>query len=81
MGFCGRGLDNGVDIFHKIEHQLRQEILDNGGSLSHHHGIGKLRSVFLPQIQSENSMEVMRQIKKAMDPNNVFAIGNGLFGK
>ena len=81
MGFCGRGLEDGVDVFHKIEHQLRQEILDHGGSLSHHHGIGKLRSGFLSQIQSENSFEVLRQMKKAMDPNNVFAIGNGPFGK
>ena len=81
MGFCGQGLENAVGVYHEIEHALRQEILDRGGSLSHHHGVGKLRRDFLPQIQSENSIAVLRQMKKAMDPNNIFAIGNGAFGQ
>ena len=80
MGFWGKGFDNAVDVYHKIEHELRQGILDNGGSLSHHHGVGKLRRVFLPQVQSENSFKVLRQMKKAMDPNDIFAVGNGPFG-
>lgn len=79
MGFCAQGLEDSVGVYHAIERQLRQEILDHGGSLSHHHGVGKLRSGFLPQIQSENSIAVLRQMKKAMDPNNIFAIGNGAF--
>ncbi len=80
MGFCGQGLEDAVGVFQKIERALRQEILNQGGSLSHHHGVGKLRRGFLPQIQSENSIAVLRQMKRAMDPNNVFAIGNGAFG-
>ena len=28
-----------------------QEILCSGGSLSHHHGIGKVRQAFLPQVK------------------------------
>ena len=80
MGFSGQGLDKADEIYHKIEHQLRQVILDNGGSLSHHHGIGKIRQSFLPQIQTQNSLEVMRKVKLAMDPKNIFAIGNGPCG-
>jgi alkyldihydroxyacetonephosphate synthase len=80
MGFSGQGLDKADEIYHKIEHQLRQVILDNGGSLSHHHGIGKIRQSFLPQIQTQNSLDVMRKVKLAMDPNNIFAIGNGPCG-
>jgi alkyldihydroxyacetonephosphate synthase len=80
MGFSGQGLDKADEIYHKIEHKLRQVILDNGGSLSHHHGIGKIRQSFLPQIQTENSLEVLRKVKLAMDPNNIFAIGNGPCG-
>ena len=79
MGFGTQGLEDAVGVYHAIERQLRQEILDHGGSLSHHHGVGKLRSGFLPQIQSKNSIAVLRQMKKAMDPNNIFAIGNGAF--
>lgn len=81
MGFSGQKLDKADEIYHKIEHKLRQVILDNGGSLSHHHGIGKIRQDFLPQVQTENSLEVMRKVKLAMDPNNIFAAGNGPCGK
>jgi alkyldihydroxyacetonephosphate synthase len=38
------------DVYSKIEHQLRHAILDNGGSLSHHHGIGIIRRDFISRI-------------------------------
>ena len=79
MGFSGKGLANPTQVFHDIEHSLRQAVLDNGGSLSHHHGIGKIRQGFLPQIQTETSINVIRETKRAMDPHNVFGAGNGVF--
>ena len=79
MGFCGKNLERPDEVFHKIEHRLRQVILDNGGSLSHHHGVGKVRQSFLPQIQSEASIRVLREAKRAMDPNNIFGVRNGVF--
>lgn len=81
MGIYVKGLEKPAQVFSKIEHALREVILANGGSLSHHHGIGKVRQGFIPQIQSENSIRVLRECKKAMDPNNIFGIGNGVFGK
>jgi alkyldihydroxyacetonephosphate synthase len=80
MGFSGQKLDKADEIYHEVEHKLRQVILDNGGSLSHHHGIGKIRKSFLPQIQTTNSIEVLRKVKLAMDPKDIFAIGNGSCG-
>jgi alkyldihydroxyacetonephosphate synthase len=79
MGFSGKGLERPVETYHQIEGRLRQVILDNDGSLSHHHGVGKIRQRFLPQIQTENSIQVLRRTKEAMDPGNIFAIGNGIF--
>jgi len=81
MGFYTKGLDDPSGVYHKIEQRLRQVILDNGGSLSHHHGVGKIRKGFLPQIQTQNSMNVMRKAKEAMDPGNIFGAGNGVFGE
>ncbi|MEE3233125.1 MAG: FAD-binding protein [Candidatus Latescibacterota bacterium] len=80
MAFSGAGQERPSEVYHEIENALRQEILDNGGSLSHHHGIGKVRKVFLPQIQSENSIEIIRKTKNSLDPKNTFATGNGVFG-
>ena len=81
MGFYTKGLADPSGVYHAIEQRLRQVILDNGGSLSHHHGVGKIRRKFLPQIQSQNSMEVMRKAKVAMDPGNIFGTRNGVFGE
>ena len=79
MGLSGKGLEKPDEVFHEIEQRIRQSILDNGGSLSHHHGVGKIRQAFLPQIQTENAIRVLRETKKAMDPGNVFGIRNGIF--
>ena len=79
MGFSGRRLAQPIEVYHEIERKLRQTILDHGGSLSHHHGVGKKRQEFMRQVQSENSIEVLRKTKQAMDPGNVFAIRNGIF--
>ncbi len=79
MGFSGKGLKQPTRTYHAIEERIRQVILDSGGSLSHHHGVGKIRRHFLPRIMSENSLAVFRKTKSAMDPKNIFAIGNGAF--
>jgi alkyldihydroxyacetonephosphate synthase len=51
-------------------------VLRSGGSLSHHHGIGKLREQFLPEIMSAPMLEWSRRIKRAVDPDNVFGSAN-----
>jgi|AP95_1055475.scaffolds.fasta_scaffold04925_3 alkyldihydroxyacetonephosphate synthase len=79
MGFSGKGLKDPAQVYHDIEHRIRQVVLDNGGALSHHHGIGKIRQGFLSQVQTENSINVIRATKRAMDPRNIFGAGNGVF--
>ena len=81
MGFSGRGLAHPIAVYHDVEHALRQTILDHGGSLSHHHGVGKIRQSFVRHIQSDNSIEVLRKTKQALDPQNIFGIQNGIFGR
>ncbi len=72
MAFYGRGIDDAIGAYHEIENLARQEILDAGGSLSHHHGVGKLRMPFIPQIMSPASMEWRARMKSALDPDGVF---------
>jgi alkyldihydroxyacetonephosphate synthase len=52
-------------------------VLDHGGSLSHHHGVGKIRQSFLPLVHSAAGLEAIRAVKRAVDPLNVFGVGNG----
>ena len=67
-------------IYAAIEHAARDEVLKQGGSLSHHHGIGKIRQPFVERIASPGLRAFAKQVKRAVDPQNVFGADNQLFG-
>lgn len=79
FGIFTEGLEDPEDKFSELEHKIRQTIVDNGGSVSHHHGVGKLRKDFLPAMTSKHSRDLIRGIKTATDPTNVFGIKNNVF--
>jgi alkyldihydroxyacetonephosphate synthase len=66
-------------VFLDIEDTARRVILQNGGSLSHHHGVGKIRASFVPSINSPAFQEVQKKIKEGLDPLNIFGARNGSF--
>jgi alkyldihydroxyacetonephosphate synthase len=76
FGFYYKGIANPHEVYLELENIARDEILKSGGSLSHHHGIGKLRRAFLPRIMSETALQWKRDLKKSLDPRNVFGAGN-----
>lgn len=76
LGTSYKGVQNPTEVFKELENAARDEILRCGGSLSHHHGIGKLRQHFLPEIMSDTMLEWNRLVKEAVDPQNIFGIGN-----
>jgi alkyldihydroxyacetonephosphate synthase len=76
FGFVWTGLKDPLGTFSRIEHNARDEILKMGGSLSHHHGVGKHRSSWLGDAISEPGMIVLEGIKRTLDPTNVFGAGN-----
>ena len=76
LGFYAKGVENPVGKYMELEHAAREEILASGGSLSHHHGIGKIRKDFLGAIYSPGSLAFVRDVKRAVDPNNRFGAGN-----
>ncbi len=43
FGFLYYGLDDPVKVYTEVEDAARDEIMKYGGSISHHHGVGKLR--------------------------------------
>ena len=76
LAFYYKGVENPSEVFAEVEHAAREEILSSGGSLSHHHGIGKLRKGFLPRIMSDSTLDWNAKTKAAVDPQNVFGVGN-----
>ncbi|XP_032522709.2 alkyldihydroxyacetonephosphate synthase [Danaus plexippus] len=65
-----------VRVYEDIEEAARDEIIANGGSISHHHGVGKLRKKWYTQTVSEPGRRLLLATKQALDPDNIFALGN-----
>jgi FAD/FMN-containing dehydrogenase len=61
--------------FHKIEKIMEPFIYDTlvkyRGSVSAEHGIGLHKVKYLDRTQNQNSIELMKLIKRTMDPNNI----------
>ena len=72
-----KGVDDPSEVYAEMERAAREEILRAGGSLSHHHGVGKLRRHFLPQVLSETALEWRAALERAVDPQNLFGSANG----
>lgn len=81
FGFNSSEMRNAAETFEHIESAARDEILLNGGSISHHHGVGKLRSKWYPQSVSDVGVGLYKAAKNELDPKNIFAAGNLLAPK
>jgi alkyldihydroxyacetonephosphate synthase len=78
-GVYTKGITQPDKVFGAIEHSLRKVILENGGSISHHHGVGKLRKDFMNDTLSADGIEMLKEVKRSIDPNNTFGIRNNIF--
>uniref|UniRef100_A0A7E4VL31 Alkylglycerone-phosphate synthase n=1 Tax=Panagrellus redivivus TaxID=6233 RepID=A0A7E4VL31_PANRE len=76
LGFNGNGVPDPLYVYDSIEVAARDEIIACGGSISHHHGIGKLRKQWLPATIGEIGVSLLQSIKNEIDPKNVFANNN-----
>lgn len=76
FAFVFNGLKDPVPVYADIENQARDEIMKLGGSISHHHGVGKLRKQFMPQTYTAPGLGMLRGLKDTVDPKNIFAAGN-----
>jgi alkyldihydroxyacetonephosphate synthase len=74
-----KGMTNPQEILHELEAACRVAVLANGGSISHHHGVGKLRKPYINDTLTPCAVKALQAIKTAIDPNNIFAIGNNVF--
>lgn len=77
FAFYYKGVEQPSEAFAELERAARDEILKQGGSLSHHHGIGKLRARFLPRVFTPAALAWRERLKQALDPENVLGCGNG----
>lgn len=62
----------GQKEFRLIAEEIATLVKKYQGSLSGEHGDGRLRGEFIPQMVGEKSYELMKQVKKIFDPDNIF---------
>ena len=64
-----------VALFRKITTQTAKLVKKYKGSFSGEHGDGIVRAEFLPLMIGQKNYELLRRIKHAFDPNNIFNKG------
>ncbi len=60
--------DKVVMIYETVENDCRDEIMKVGGSISHHHGVGKLRKRFMKRTLPPMALDLMQSVKTSLDP-------------
>ncbi|HPD60521.1 MAG TPA: FAD-linked oxidase C-terminal domain-containing protein [Thermodesulfobacteriota bacterium] len=61
-------------------HEIFQEVLNLGGTISGEHGIGITKAPFLTMELNESEIELMKKIKRVFDPNDILNPGKIFYG-
>ncbi len=69
---------NRIDEYLEFQEGIIDQIEKNGGSLSHHHGVGKMISPWMERHIGTKQMDILKALKKHFDPNNIMNPGGTL---
>ncbi len=64
-----------VQLFRKVGEEVAHLVKKYRGSLSGEHGDGRLRGEFIPVIVGMKNYQLMKDLKKIWDPENIFNAG------
>ena len=70
-----RALDREVDQWRAIKTAASDAIAANGGTISHHHGVGEDHLPWIAQEKGALGIDVLRAVKMALDPHGVMNPG------
>ncbi|MFX1284365.1 MAG: FAD-binding oxidoreductase [Promethearchaeota archaeon] len=76
--FAPQELNNEIEQFLRIKKKIIDTFLANGGTISHHHGVGRTFSQWLSQEIGVEGINILQNIKKSLDPNGI--MNPGVFG-
>jgi glycolate oxidase len=66
---------------HRVEeafHEIFDEAIRLGGTITGEHGIGVAKKSFLPKFAGPAQMRVMRELRQVLDPNGILNPGKML---
>jgi len=64
-----------IDKFREFQRSIIEKIEENSGSLSHHHGVGRMMAPLVEKHLGKTQMDVLRSLKKHFDPNKIMNPG------
>ncbi len=67
--------EEGVKLFRTIAEEIADLVKKYNGSLSGEHGDGRLRGEFISRMIGEENYQLLKNVKQAWDPNNLFNPG------
>jgi alkyldihydroxyacetonephosphate synthase len=67
-----------IEEYRDFQRGIIDMIEKHGGSLSHHHGVGKMMGPWMERHLGKEQMEVLRALKRHFDPNNIMNPGGTL---
>lgn len=74
--FIGEQRDeNDIKLFLQIKQRAMEAMLNYGGNLTHHHGIGYEHVPWMRNYNGKVGLEVIMRFKKAVDPKNICNTG------
>ncbi len=67
-----------VAVHRAIWRDAMSAVLESGGVISHHHGVGRVRAEALGDELGADGLELLARVKQACDPDGVLAPGSPL---
>jgi alkyldihydroxyacetonephosphate synthase len=67
-----------IEEYRKFQDGILDSIQKNGGSLSHHHGVGRMIGPWMEKHLGKEQMDALRALKNHFDPNNIMNPGGTL---
>jgi alkyldihydroxyacetonephosphate synthase len=70
-----RALDGEIAQWQAIKHTASDAIATNGGTISHHHGVGEDHLPWMAREKGELGLDVLRAVKRTLDPKGILNPG------
>ena len=70
--------ERNADEIHRVHEAFREifeKAIELGGTITGEHGVGLAKKGFLPQFAGKTGLDVMRALKRTLDPNNILNPG------
>jgi len=67
-----------VEEYVAFQGGIIDQIIKHGGTLSHHHGVGRMLGPWMDEHLGPEQMAVLRALKQHFDPNNIMNPGGQL---